>query len=330
MTNSSSVRPSLSLILSNSVEEIRDLVSQGFCPIECSIGGESIVDDLQMDHHGALSHLEAVSSRSYRDHYGVRINDPRFVTTGVADADACFTVAALAGLLPHPTRQVPETTPPPVKASLTRDLTTLAETVARVDVSPIGLNIPELPGGEVLLTWNAMTAVTGRSTMGFYQGVGLWQSLVEANPAQMGPFTRAAKEAEANRVAESIMDLERGVDVDGVLLIKGSRVFGFPEWYGRVEDQPFDSIDGWKHPVVLAHLERGRNITMGCPNQEVAEAIFGKGGLKAVFATLSPEGWGGREAVGGSPRGVEITDEEAEEAARVVASLMQHATSAAQ
>ena len=315
----------ITLVLSNNVSEIRDLVSQGFCPIECSIGGESIVDDLQMDHHGSLSHLEPVSIRSYRDLFAVRKDDPRFVTTGVADADATFTTAALAGIIPHPSREVAPNLPPPVKGSMTKDYSALAETVARVDLSPIGLNIPLLPYGEMLLTWNAFTAVTGRSTLGYYQGVGLWASFMEGNPAQIGPFLSAAKEAELNRVAASIADLERGCVVGGVLLIKGSRVFGFPEWYGRVEDQPFDSIDGWRHPVVLAHLERGRNITMGCPNQEVAEAIFGKGGLKAVFSALSPEGWGGRESVGGSPRGVELTDEQAEGAARVVASLMKRA-----
>ena len=312
----------INLILSNDVVEIRELVAQGFCPIECSIGGDSIVDDLKMDHHGSYSHLEAVSVRAYRDHFGARSSDARFVTTGVADADCCFAAVALAGLLPHPNREVPEKTPPPVKASLTRDLIKLAETVGRVDVSPIGLNIPELPFGELLLTWNAMTAVTGRSNLGFYQGVGLWQSLTEGNPAQLNPFLRAAKEAEENRVAESLKDFDRAVDIDGVLLIKGSRVFGFPEWYGRVESEPFESLKGWKHPVVMAHLERGRNITLGCPNNSVAEELFGKGGLMAVFPHLQPAGWGGRESVCGSPRGVELTDEQADEAARVVSSLI--------
>lgn len=320
--NSNDTTPNPVFIISNDAAEIRRLVEEGFCPIECSIGGESICDDLQMDHHGELSGLEPVSIRSYRDHFGARAEDPRFVCTGVADADACFTAAALAGLLPHPKREVAPKVPPPVKASLTRDLSALAETVAGVDVSPIGLDIPSLEGGDVLLTWNAMTA-NGRTSLGFAAGVQLWINLTEGNPRQLAPFFSAAKVAEEDRRKASLEDLERcGTLIDGVLVLRGSRTFGFPEWYGRKEDQPFDSVGGWEHSVVLAWLERRANVTIGCPNPEVAEALFGEGGLKSVFPNLNPEGWGGREAVGGSPRGVELTWEQVEATAKLVAELV--------
>lgn len=311
----------MELIISNDINKIRNLVAQGFCPVECSIGGESIMDELEMDHHGDESHRESVAVRAYRDHYGARAKDPRFVGTGVADADMTFAVASLAGLLPHPNREVPAHLPPPVKKSLTRDLSDLAQTVARVDVSPIGLDIPSLPDGALLLTWNAMTA-NARTDLGFAAGVQLWANLTEGNPAQLNPFFGAAKQAEENRRQASLTDLEeRGIVVDGVLVIKESRTFGFPEWYGRNEEVAFDSVEGWKNPVVLAWLERGANVTIGCPNDSVATAIFGEGGLKNVFSKLDPEGWGGRESVGGSPRGVELTWEQVEEAAKVVASL---------
>ena len=313
----------MEIILSNNVGEIESLVSQGFCPVECSIGGESITDVLQMDHHGQLSHLESVALRAYRDHFGVRAEDPRFVLTGVADADACFCIAALAGLLPHPAKQVAESLPPPVKAAKLKDLTALAETVGQVDVNPIGLNIPAMAGGDLLLTWNAMSSgEVGRTSLGAYAGVGLWVSLVSAHPGQIGPFLAAAKEAEANRRQASLDDLERLQEVNGVSLIAGSRVFGFPEWYGRKLDHPATDPRGWERPVVLAWLEASANITIGCPNTEVAETIFGPGGLKNAFAHLSPEGWGGREAVGGSPRGVKLSLEQAQEAARSIGNLI--------
>lgn len=312
----------MNLVLTNNAEEIRALVSEGYCPIECSIGGESIVDSLNMDHHGANSVLEAVALRAYRDLYGVRAEDPRFVVTGVADADATFAVGALAGIIPHPARKVPETLPPAIKASLTRDLTGLAQTISRVDVSPIGLDIPTMPGGDALLTWNAMS-VNARDTLGFQMGVGLWRSLLEGNPSQLGPFFSAAKTAEANRVQASLVDLnERGILVNGILVIKESRVFGFPEWYGRVEAEAFESVSGWSNPVVIGWLERGHNITIGCPNDSVAETLFGKGGLKNVFSQLEPAGWGGRESVGGSPRGAELTWEQVQVAAKKIAELI--------
>jgi len=57
---------------------------------------------------------------------------------------------------------------------------------------------------------------------------------------------------------------------------------------------------------------------MGCPNEVVAEELFGKGGLKNVFKQLKPEGWGGREAVGGSPRGIRLSWEEVVESAKTI------------
>jgi len=78
------------------------LVAAGFEPVECSFADQSVVGPLEMDHHGHLSHLEGVATRAYRDHFGARREDPRFVVTGTADADATFAIAALAGLLPHP------------------------------------------------------------------------------------------------------------------------------------------------------------------------------------------------------------------------------------
>lgn len=80
----------------NTTVEAIELLEQGYCPVECSIGGESIVDELSMDHHGVLSHLEGVAVRAYRDYFGVRKSDPRFVVTGAADADATFAIAALS------------------------------------------------------------------------------------------------------------------------------------------------------------------------------------------------------------------------------------------
>jgi len=307
---------SIEIVVTNVVSEVKSLVAAGFCPVECSIGGRSIVDELVMDHHGDLSHLESVAIRAYRDHFAARAADPRFVICGTADADATFAVAALAGLLPHPQRKVAESLPPPVKASMTKDLSALATTVAKVDCSPIGLNIPTLPGGDILLTWNAMSSVTNRTSLGALQGVGLWVTLTEGNPVQLRPFLEAAKASEAARVQASLADLERGEQVGGVLVVMESRVFGFPEWYQRDEAGAFEAIEGWKAPVVLAWTEKGRNATIGCPNDQVAIQLFGPGGLKNVFAHLP--GWGGRESVGGSPRGVELHAEEVFEAARVV------------
>ncbi len=300
----------MEIVLTNNIKKIKKLVTmEGFCPIECSIGGESIVDDLYMDHHGPNSHLESVALRAYRDHFGERKNDPKFVMTGVADADATFAIASLAGLLPH--QEVPVDGISTVRESKSKDLADLAKTIDVVDVNPIGLNIPSMPGGDILLTWNAMTSgEISRTTLGAYLGVGLWISLTSSHPGQITPFLEAAKVSEKNRIESAKADLDRLEIISGIPVIIGSRVFGFPEWYGRNPKYKSDDPRGWSRPIMVAWLENGKNITMGCPNKEVAEIIFGSGGLKNVFPHLKPEGWGGRESVGGSPRGSRLERED--------------------
>ena len=119
---------SLKVRVTNDAAEVRRLIDEGFAAIECSIGGESITCPLNMDHHGERSHLESVAIRAYRDHFGARKSDPRFVVVGSPDADACFAISALAGLLPHPSVEVPSYLPDHVKASKQRDLTAVSYT----------------------------------------------------------------------------------------------------------------------------------------------------------------------------------------------------------
>jgi hypothetical protein len=316
-------------LISNDADEIRRLVKEeGFCPVECSIGGKSLVDDLKMDHHGELSELEGVAVRAYRDHFGARKDNPKFVVTGAADADAAFAIAALAGLLPHPSREEEfERAPVPVRKSMTRDLSALAELVNKVDTDPIGVDLATAEHGPMLLVFNALNA-QNRDSLGLYGAVSRWVNLTTGNPAPLRPIFEGAKGSEAARRAEAEADLEeRGSMIgDKVAVIEFSRSWGFDIWYGRQTDQGApDEVAGWKAPVVLALVETMGGITIGCPNPAVAESLFGKGGLKNVFPKLDEaiaKGWGGREAIGGSPRGMKMTPEQLREAARVVAELV--------
>jgi hypothetical protein len=314
----------LKTVLTDDADRVESLVEQGYCPIECSIGGDSIVDTLKMDHHGELSHLEPVSIRAYRDHWGARRDDPRFIGVGEADADMCFAAASLAGLVPHPSREVDDDLPESVRDRKTRDLQSLAETVALIDAEPIGLDIPSLPFGSVFLTWQAMSP--GQSdALGFETGIGLWRRLTEGNPEHLETFFEAAEAAEQKRRERALQELdERGEQVGDVLVVRGSTLFGFPEWYGRQRDTgDVDSPDGWTHPVVMAWSRDERKVTVGCPNDPVAEDLFGAGGLKNLFDELQPPGWGGRESIGGSPRGRSLDWDQVRTAAERIDDAMQ-------
>lgn len=311
----------LELILTNDEEVVISLIKDGFCPVECSIGGKSFVDDLSMDHHGELSHLEGVAIRAYRDHYAARKDDPRFVVVGAADADACFAIASLAGLIPHPLRVVSDSLPPHIRASLTKDLTGLAETINKLDTDPIGLDLTYLDGGPLVRVWQSIRAATSHQPVGLYVGVGMWVNLTEGSPKSLAPFIEAAEAAEVSRREEAFNDLNGSENIHGVRTLYGSKTWGFDIWYGRIPQYGApDSVEGWKSPVVVAWASHTQGITIGCPNKAVAEKLFGPGGLKNVFEKLQPEGWGGRESIGGSPRGLKMTSDQVTAAAEVIGS----------
>jgi len=310
----------------NDEMKIRDLVEKGWCPVECSIGGKSITDSLVMDHHGELSHLDGVAVRAYRDHFGARKDDRRFVICGVADADATFAVASLAGILPHPDQDV-ESVRGPRKKVLTQDMSELAALVNKIDTDPIGTDLAETPHGDKLLMWNAVYGA-GRDSLGAAAGVDGWRRITTAPPFAIGPMLAAAKETESARRAAAQKDWdERGQSNGLVGSVGNSRAWGFDVWYGRRAGAGYhDPNDpgSWRRPVVLALVESMGGITIGCPNDEVAEALFGAGGLKNIFTKLDEvaPGWGGREAIGGSPRGRKMSLVDLEKAFGIVKTLL--------
>ncbi len=92
-----------------------------------------------------------------------------------------------------------------------------------------------------------------------------------------------------------------------MLLVNPSRVKGFDVQFGRQENVAPDTLNGWRHWCIISYVEKAGNVMLACPCRKVAELAFGPGGLKNVFPLLPAidgKAWGGRESVGGSPRGV--------------------------
>ena len=282
--------------------------AEGFEPVECSFGTHgSVMGPLEMDHHGEFSGREGVALRAYRDHFGARKADPRFVVTGAADADACFCIAALVGVLPHPSRAAElEKAPPSVKAAGTKDISALAALVNLVDIAPIGVRLEEVEGGATLLLWNQLSS-SAQDATAFHAGVDRWRALLGRAPKAL---LAAAKTEEGLRVAEARKAEILWKAKDGRVAVVESPAWGFDVWYAEVA------------PVVVAYVAANGNVTVGAPDMAAAENFFGPGGLKNVFAKLQPPGWGGREAIGGSPRGVKLSREQAIEAAKIIAAAL--------
>lgn len=316
----------IAIAYSKNIEIVESYVAAGYCPVECSFGGISVVDSLELDHHGEKSHLESVAIRAYRDFFGVRAEDPRFVINHI-DADSIFAVASLAGLLPHP--ELAKTMPVFMQKTWGQDLLPLAETIAVMDCDPIGRDIIAMPMGSVLAAWNALFGANANDELSAYAAVEGFRRLLTQPSAKV--FVSAAKTAENERREAALADLrERGHKDGGVMNICGSRVFGFDVWYQRnVEAGAPTEARGWDNPIVVSLVEATSAITFGAPNKAVAEELLGAGGFMNVFKALNEayglaegSGFGGRETIGGSPRGRKMTEEDLATAVSILNQLM--------
>jgi hypothetical protein len=293
------------------LDEAKAALADGAIPVECSFGHiGSVVDPRYvMDHHGDYSHQEGVALRAYRDFFGALRSEflagtVRFAVTGAADADACFALASLIGELPHPSRAGEFSKAPGfIQSAMTRDLMSLATLVNAVDVNPIGIRLEETLDGCMLLLWNQMSSSV-QDAAAFHAGVDRWRALLahraptillNAVKEEEADRVRKAREAKVTRISEHVAFIE-------------SEVWGYDVWYAD------------HAPCIVAQTANG-NATVGCPSNETAERLFGAGGLKNVFPRLVPDGWGGRESIGGSPRGMVLTREQALDAARLIDSL---------
>jgi hypothetical protein len=251
-----------------------------------------------MDHHGTESHRDGVALRACRDLYGARAADPRFVVTGTPDADAVLAIIALAGLVPQD--------------RLDPEFYTL---VNRYDTDPIGIDLFSEPSGLGLAWFNQVTHLT-QSEDGFHRGIAAMVGLLTEGVSQHdADRIRRADENRKKRASEGMLSLygargesleipsdwesrdvlrgEKALEGQARCLVVESTVWGFDVWY-RVA------------PVVVSYASRLKKVTVGCPNIETAELLFGPGGLQNTWPVLG-EGWGGRESIGGSPRGEKKT-----------------------
>lgn len=279
----------------------------GYEPIECAFGGYgSVLGRFEMDHHGAESWRVGVAIRACAEAYGGRKDDPRFVVTGTPDADAVLAIIALAGLVER--AEIPAGFP---------------ELVDLHDRSPIGLDLANEEHGTLLLAFDQTHLERGQP--GFVAAVTRMIELIRLGVSD--EERRKVIGTERSRLQRASKALEALVGPDGAVTqqpnlgqpagrasraprvaVVRSTVWGFDVWYQ------------WA-PVVVSYSERLKKVTLGCPDIDTAEACFGPGGLLAIYPALG-EGWGGREAVGGSPRGVPMTFEDALATAKTVAPML--------
>lgn len=285
----------ITLVHTNDYTEACRLRDAGYEPIECAYGQRgSVLGPLALDHHGSERHREGVALRACRDLYGALQDDPRFVVTGTPDADAVLAIVALAACVS--------------RSHISADFYTLVD---RNDVDPIGQD-PLANETSEALTWFNQRGGLYQSEQGFRKAIGHMTSLLEEGLTdEQRHHLRRFEAARRRRALEGIVQvygsdgielptprhihklaLCRGANARSgparVVVVK-SAVWGFDQWY-RVA------------PVVVSYASRMAKITVGCPDAETASELFGESGLMNVWPKLGA-GWGGRESIGGSPRG---------------------------
>ena len=244
--------------------------------------------------------------------YGSISKDTSIFSVSV-DPDSTLTAALLHGLIPD------------------QGIEALVKVVGLFDVDPLRDRTAYGDAGAALMLWHLFMRThpatsTSTLTHRYQVGVGMWEGVVNLLlSGRASQFALPLMEEEHGRVRVALEDLNfRSEEHGRVLLVKESRVFGFPEWYGRVPLYGPEEVRGWKHPVVVAWVQKTRRVTLGCPNKAVAEPMFrGAGGLMNVFSRLLPAGWGGREAIGGSPQGKELDYQDVLDATRMVDACVQ-------
>lgn len=285
----------LDIRYTNDYETACRLRDAGYEPVECAFGQHgSVMGRYDLDHHGTESHREGVALRACRDHYGALAHDPRFVVTGTPDADAVLAIVALAA-------RVPQERIPPAFYTL----------VDAHDTDPIGKDLLATEPGRELAWFNQRPGLY-QNESGFRQAIGHMERLLRGEVGQSAiDKVHRADLARRNKAVEGVTaiydaratELEQPPDAMTRPVLRGAlavssrpriavvhcAVWGFDVWYRLA-------------PIVVSYASRMAKVTVGCPDRDTAERLLGEGGLANVWPELG-KGWGGRETIGGSPRG---------------------------
>ena len=280
-------------------EAAKKLQKKGYTPVEASFGSECVVDDLKLDHHGPFSDLEGVAIRAYRDHFGSRRDNPKFVTTGFPDEDATWAMCSLAGIIPHPSMaDLFPNAPRAMKVIARQNFLHVAEKINEVDLDPnLASTLEDTFWGRQILSWRQQAHPTATDTLAWYGGVNRWRAIMTA---QSEEFANVAPAAQHEQM-ETVMSAHSVNVSDEVVVVDFSNLGRNSNYYKMWNE---------KYPILVAYIG-GPNGKGTCSfvarDIETIETLLGKGGFIPHYAELSPGGCNGRPNIGGSSRQIMVT-----------------------
>ena len=287
-----------------SEDEIEARIEEGFVPVEMAEGTKTYVDFRCLDHHNSYSDMPSACITALKFYGELAGQAPARIMVNHTDSDSVMTGLTLLGLLPLDL------------------LKKLNPEIGQLDTEPLMADLQSMRFYDEIQIWKSSMESVKQSGWSWLYGVQLWLDIFN-NWADFKGVLENLKILEAERKKLALEDYnaaQRGRS-DKVLLINPSRVKGFDVQFCRNEDAAPDTLAGWHHWCIISYIEKSGNVMLACPCRKVAELAFGRGGLKNIFQLLpSIDGkeWGGRESVGGSPRGVKFPVERLAEVLEII------------
>jgi hypothetical protein len=275
--------------------DIDGYVENGFIPIEMAAGEKSYVDHRVLDHHNEYSDLPSACVSALKYYGEADCADRAKFMINHVDADCVMTGITLLGLLPFDL------------------LKNLNAEIGILDTDPLFADIGALQYGELIQCWKSGMRSLKNSAWSWLYGVALFVDMVK-NPSDYARIIERIRDEESSRIARAKADYETALvgKTGKVVLIPDSAVWGLDVQFGRKAGDDVGLPETWGHWCVMARAQKSRAILVSCPGKKIAEMVFGAGGLKNIFPKLpgiNGKSWGGRESVGGSPRGEAVPDE---------------------
>lgn len=275
--------------------EIEERIGEGFVPIEMAEGCVTYADFRELDHHNSYSHMPSACMTALKYYGDLAGERPARIMVNHTDSDSVMTGLTLLGLLPR------------------GYLEQLNPEIAQMDTEPMIADRDAMKFIGMIELWKSGMESVKQSGWSWIAGLNLWLDMHD-NPQAFEPAAESLRIRSEQRRRIAAEDMENGVlgESGRVMMIPASRVKGQYEQHMRIETAAADSLEGWRHWCLISRVAASGSVMIACPCRRVAESAFGPGGLMNVFPKLPQIGgksWGGRESVGGSPRGCIFPEE---------------------
>lgn len=280
----------VSIVYANSQKDALDALINGYEPIECSFGKDSVVGAYFLDHHGLYSNEDCVAVKAAKlVQLDIRLD--KFVVTGTADCDQCYAIAALSG--------------PKIPIVMEE-----AKAISELDVDPIGRDLSSERYQRILLfnqNTNKFSQSLDGATKSLDELIRIYNGKYKASEINVALKKEVERKDNAKKLI-SDMELEK-------IALVVSEERSFDVWYSYA-------------PIVVQYFPEKKIITLGlCPKKgsmlcsKSGFDLLGFEGLASIYPLLDKEikvGWGGRESVGGSPRNIKMQFEDAVAAFNII------------